>query len=50
MKKSHISCDEQYHVQVCQTDLKIIIIMLKIMLMHLFCNAIYKATLALSPN
>ena len=40
MKKSNISFDDRYLVQVCQIDLKIIIIMLKIMLMHLFCNAI----------
>ena len=37
MKKSQIPCDDRYCVQVCQIDLKIIIIMLKIMLMHLFC-------------
>ena len=50
MKKSHISFDDRYHVRVCQIDLKIIITMLKIMLMHLFCNAIYKATLAPLTN
>ena len=34
MKKSHISRDDRYHVRVCQIDLNIIIIMLKIMLIH----------------